>query len=362
MTPLHRKNNFDFIRMVAALCVLFSHQHALTGLREPSVLNVHSLGGFSVLMFFSISGFLVAQSWEADPNLWRFSVKRFLRIWPGFAVVIILAAVVLGPLVSSMSLREYYAHPLFKDYFSNLHFTLRDGLPLQFTGSAIPTAINGALWTIPLELKCYVALGFLGLIGVLGIRLMLPLLTLLAAAAYFSLEPQLGEIFKNLEWTLTTTLLIQFSLFFFAGSSFYYLRIQANKRHATLALGISWITAIIAITLGKPLLALWLVVPVTTLVFGNMSTPGIRDAGRYGDLSYGIYIYAFPVQQTFIWLWKDHISWWTLLGITAIATTTLAFLSWHLIEKTALQFKPKRKHPESSSKNLAPKPVLNSVD
>ena len=76
----HRLNNFDSLRLTAALFVLVSHQHALTGLPEPSILNVHSLGGLGVLIFFSISGFLVAQSWQADPNLWRFSAKRLLRI------------------------------------------------------------------------------------------------------------------------------------------------------------------------------------------------------------------------------------------------------------------------------------------
>lgn len=101
---LHKQNNFDFIRVVAALCVVCSHQFALNGLREPSVLNVHSLGGFGVLLFFSISGFLVMQSWAADPNVFRFGARRFLRIWPGFAVVITLTALVLGPCISTLSL------------------------------------------------------------------------------------------------------------------------------------------------------------------------------------------------------------------------------------------------------------------
>ena len=141
----HPKNNFDFVRILAALCVLYSHQHALWGLREPSVLNAHSLGGFGVLVFFSISGFLVAQSWQADPSIWRFAAKRLLRVWPGLAVAILFAALVLGPWVSALPLREYYAHPLIPEYLLNLRFVVRDALPLQFTGSAIAGAVNGAL-------------------------------------------------------------------------------------------------------------------------------------------------------------------------------------------------------------------------
>ena len=126
----HPKNNIDFIRMVAALFVLYSHQHALMGLPEPSVLGAHSLGGFGVLVFFSISGFLVAQSWHADPSFYRFALKRMLRIWPGMAVAVLLAALVLGPMVSTLPVREYYAHPLIGEYLLNLRFTVRDALPL----------------------------------------------------------------------------------------------------------------------------------------------------------------------------------------------------------------------------------------
>ena len=340
----HPKNNFDFVRMVAALCVLYSHQHALMGLPEPSVLNAHSLGGFAVLVFFSISGFLVAQSWQLDPNIWRFSVKRLLRIWPGLAVAILLAALVLGPWVSTLPLREYYTHPLIPEYLLNLRFILRDALPLQFTGSGIPGAVNGSLWTIPLELKCYAALLVLGLVGVLRVKWLMPLLTLTVAALYFYLFPGMDALLARFQQTATTNFLIQFSLFFFAGVSFYVLgihRLSGRARLAAPALAIA--AAALAMLLGRPLLALWLAVPTLTLMFGNASTPGVRSAGRYGDLSYGIYIYAFPVQQTFIWLYKDSLSWWPLLAVSAAVTVSLAFLSWHLVENPALQFKPKRK-------------------
>lgn len=330
--------------MMAALCVLYSHQHALMGLPEPLVLNAHSLGGFAVLVFFSISGFLVAQSWQLDPNIWRFSVKRLLRIWPGLAVVILLAALVLGPSVSTLPLREYYTHPLISEYLLNLRFIVRDALPLQFTGSGIPGAVNGSLWTIPLELKCYAAMLLLGLVGALRFKWLIPLLTLAAAAIYFYLFADMEALLARFQQTATTHFLIQFSLFFFSGVSFYVLgihRLSGLARLAAPALAIA--AAVFAMLLGRPLLALWLAVPTLTLGFGNASTPGVRSAGRYGDLSYGIYIYAFPVQQTFIWLYKDSLSWWPLLAVSAAVTMLLAFLSWHLVENPALQFKPKRK-------------------
>jgi peptidoglycan/LPS O-acetylase OafA/YrhL len=342
MSTAEPKNNFDFIRLFAALCVLFSHQHALTGLAQPSVLQIHTWGGLGVLIFFSISGFLVAQSWEADPHLGRFTIKRLLRIWPAFAVVTLLCALVLGPLLSPMPWRDYLTHPAFARYFSNLYFRIRDALPMQFTGNYMPTAINGSLWTIPLELKCYAMLGLMGLIGILRFRLVIPTLLAIAAIVYFSLEPYFDGLYKDLKWSSTNILLVQFTLFFFAGVSFFYLRVHQHIRWGLIALFLAWIAAGISYMFGKPLLVLWFCVPTTALVLGNMRTPVICQAGKYGDLSYGIYIYAFPVQQTCIWLLQERIMWWPLLGVTTLSTLAFAFFSWHLVEKNALRFKPKR--------------------
>ena len=344
VTP-HRQNNFDFIRIVAALCVILSHQYALNGLAQPSVLDVHSLGGFGVLLFFSISGFLVAKSWSADPHLLRFAVKRFLRIWPAFALAITLAALLLGPLVSKLALHDYYAHPMVKAYFNNLAFSLRDELPLTFVGNALPTAINGAIWTIPLEVKCYVALGILGVAGLLRQRWVLVVLTLAVAFVYAVLEPRGDRIVNGLLWSPEQRFLLEFGLFFFAGAVFHDFGIHTRRRRALAALALCWIGAGIAYGLGRPLLSLWLVVPVTTLLIGTASTPWLRRAGRFGDVSYGLYLYAFPVQQTLIWLYRDKLSWLAVFMLVLACTLGLALASWHLVEKRALRLKPARRAP-----------------
>lgn len=339
----HKQNNFDFIRVVAALCVVCSHQFALNGLREPSVLNVHSLGGFGVLLFFSISGFLVMQSWEADPNVLRFGVKRFLRIWPGFAVVITLTALVLGPCISTLSLQDYYAHPVVKDYFNNLQFSLRDQLPLTFVGNALPTAINGPIWTIPLEVKCYLALAVLGLTGLLrGKGLVTTLLTAALVFVYAILEPRGDRIVNGLQWVPEQRYLLEFGLFFFAGVIICKYKVTETRTRAITVLALCWLAAGIAFACDRVFLALWLVVPVTTLLIGTASTPYLRRTGRFGDISYGLYVYAFPVQQTLIWLYKDRLSWSMLFLVVLVVTTGLAFASWHAVEKRALRLKPRR--------------------
>ena len=143
-----RLNNFDALRIAAAFSVLLSHQYALCGLKEPVVFGVMSLGTLGVLVFFSISGFLVSQSWRQDPHLARFLAKRWLRIWPGLAAFTVLSACVLGPIVSTLSWRSYYSDVEFYAYFESLKlFTIQYGLPGVFDNNIAPKAVNGSLWT-----------------------------------------------------------------------------------------------------------------------------------------------------------------------------------------------------------------------
>ena len=336
----HPKSNFDFVRVVAALCVIVSHQYALNGMREPSVLDVHSIGGFGVLVFFSISGYLVSISWQSDPNGFRFVAKRFLRIWPGFAVAILLAALVLGPWVSDLALRDYYRHPLIGEYLKNLQFSLRDQLPLSYAGNAIPNAINGSIWTIPIEVKCYALLGLLGVAGVLKIRWAIAIATLVAVIAYAVVEPRGDRIVTALQWRPEQRFALEFGLFFFAGVLIHRFDVLSTPQRTGWFLAACWLVAIGAWFLQRPLLALWLVVPLTTLVMATASTPVLRQAGRFGDLSYGLYLYAFPVQQVLIWQLKDRLSWWSILALVCATTASLAWVSWHLVEKRALRYKP----------------------
>lgn len=105
----HQNNAFDFLRIFAASAVLYSHSYALYGLPEPYPLPGQTYGSLAVALFFSISGFLVCQSWMNDPSFSRFFIRRALRIFPGLLVVVILTALVIGPLFTTLTLQEYFA-------------------------------------------------------------------------------------------------------------------------------------------------------------------------------------------------------------------------------------------------------------
>jgi peptidoglycan/LPS O-acetylase OafA/YrhL len=354
-TSPHR-NNFDFVRLCAALCVVVSHQFALNGLPEPVILNTHSLGGLGVLIFFSVSGYLVAQSWDSDPQLGRFAARRLLRIWPGLAGVTLIGVLLWAPLVSSLPLKEYFHHPGVHAYLNNLRFSIRDGLPVSFTGSALPFAFNGPLWTIPLELKCYVVLALCGAIGLLRSKWPLLVVTAAILVRYGIVEPRGDGLVNSLGWELNDRWLLEFGLFFAAGVLLHY--VDFTRRRIVLALvAAGWAAAFVSVLSARLFLALWFLVPVAVIAIGTASTPFIRRAGRFGDLSYGIYIYAFPVQQTLIWLLGKQLSWGALFAVTLVSTGALAFMSWHLIEKRALRLKPKRRQNARADAQLEPKRI-----
>ncbi len=173
----HAANNFDFLRLAAAAAVLVSHQYALGGQPEPRLL-AFSWGGLGVLVFFAISGYLVAASWQHDPHAGRFVARRLLRVWPGLAVACLLTALVLGPLVSSLSTGAYLRHPETRHFLKILGLASFDaGLPGVFAGNPLAGSANGSLWTIPVEVRCYLALVVVGVVGlVTGVRLLMGML------------------------------------------------------------------------------------------------------------------------------------------------------------------------------------------
>lgn len=332
----HRSNNFDFIRLVAALAVMFSHQFALLGLPEPLVLHYQTLGGFAVLVFFSVSGYLITSSWQGDPHLGRFAARRLLRIWPGLICTVLLCGLLLGPLVTTVTMAEYWKSPVTHQFFRTLFFSVSPFLPGVFPHSPLAYVPNGVLWTIPIELRCYGYLAILGMCGILRLRwLMLSLLVCMAGWYFYVHNAEL--VFER---NHTHLFEVEYASFFFASACFYLFRDAWNtKFRKMLVLGVLWGLGALAYFIGHSLIAAFLVVPYSVVLLGTESFPVLRRFGRFGDLSYGVYIYAFPVQQTVIWLTPSR-GFTYHLAIALSITLMLAWLSWHLVEDVALGFKP----------------------
>lgn len=134
---------------------------------------------------------------------------------------------------------------------------------------------------------------------------------------------------------------LYFAAIFFLGATINMYRSALITTHNKLAIAIAVILGLIAILFSEYSTALFFIVPIVTISLAVRSWPWLKDAGRYGDLSYGIYLYAWPVQQVGILLLGKTMPYWLLAIFSVVGATALAFASWHLIEKRALLIKPR---------------------
>lgn len=326
-----RANNFDLLRLSAALLVLFSHAFVLTGhaAEEPVArLLRHATdgGGAAVGAFFVLSGFLIARSAEMRP--WRdFLRARALRIYPAFAMVVLVQTLVLGPAVSSLGAAGYLAAgETWAGLGRALLFSPRAGLPGVFEGNPLPGVVNGSLWTLRVEVLCYAAmLGW----GVLGAPRWL---VGLAAAAGFVALAAAHAAGAGLQVVSVLDCLV----FFATGAALWCWRGRVVLR--------GWVAAallagfwLLAATPAGPLL--WHVaLPYGVLHLGLAPAVAAGAMRRLGDVSYGVYLYAFPVEQALA-AGFPGIGAGALALCAAPAAVVLGVVSSRLVERPALRLK-----------------------
>ncbi len=330
----NHSNNFDALRIFAALTVLAVHQHALMGKPEPGIAGVATWGLVAVWVFFVISGYLVSQSWANDPHLIRFSVRRILRIWPALTIVVALSVLALGPWVTWLSYPDYWRSDTTWGYFRNLLMDSRYHLPGVFDKAPGNTSVNGSLWTIPYEVYCYVALAIAGCLGLLGRPIWLAIPTIAYIGWYIAqgLPDHTGLLDHGRE----------LGLYFLAGVGLFRLRTFWQPRRWTVMIA-TWAVAAALWYAHLHHVALVLMLPMTVLAIGSSSWPILRKAGQYGDPSYGLYLYAFPIQQLVVHFTYPHWSYEASVALAMLLTTIAAYLSWHGVEKLAMRFKPQRR-------------------
>ncbi|TPG10714.1 acyltransferase [Rhodanobacter glycinis] len=331
--PDHDKlNNFDGLRLFAALLVLFSHQFVFLGSTEPAPVG-DSLGMVAVMMFFVMSGYLVSESWYRDPHLMRFASRRLLRIWPGLAAAAVAIALV-SAAITVLPLHDYFGSGTRKFILANFKFETIYRLPGVFdTVPANPSlsAVNGSWWTIPVEARCYAYLAVLGAIGMRR-RLLSVVVLGLVTLMYVKTLPghSKADPFDNISFFYTA--------FFMTGVCARQY-IEELQRHRLALLGAIAVVIVTAVAFDQPRLGEWAVIAPLTLVLGSLSTPVIRSANRFGDLSYGIYLYAYFLQQLTVRLWPGQPSFGASVTIATLATVMVAWCSWHAVEAPSLRLK-----------------------
>lgn len=340
-----RENNFDFMRFVAASAVVFGHCYWLSGIghAEPVRLFTGSMdtADIAVNLFFVMSGFLIAASWLNSRSALDFAAKRALRIFPALCVSVLFTVLLVGPLATRLPLADYLTDRLTLGYLSNMLLVTQFHLPGVFTGNPFPDTVNGSVWTLPYEVLMYASLMLLGLLRLFG-RVAVLAVPLLLGLMHFYLAPTLG--IESGMLSKATRL----GMFFYGGAALYLYRdhLRWDWKIAFGLLGLSLASA----RSDWWLLVHVLTLPYLTIYLAHLPVPRLSRFGKYGDFSYGIYIFSFPVQQLLMhWLAPD-LSLATFMLVSLSLSLAMAVLSWHFIEAPALQLKrylPKRKVRES---------------
>lgn len=331
-------NNFGLLRLCFALLVAFTHSFFFVdgnSAREPLIRSFHSLSlaDVSVDGFFLISGYLVTKSYLKSKSRFEYLGKRVLRIYPGYiaacGVSLLIGAIAGGkfPKIDVQSILIGFIGVLFfrgvqlKDAFAHVPFP----------------GINGSLWTIAYEFRCYLALIVLGYLRIFRYRYLVGGLSLLLVAACCFLSGTPSQ--SALDWFLGNPYDdVRFFALFLTGSVFYLFedRIQLNWKYV--------IASLISLT---ALLALKDLATAALALFGGYAIFWFAFQGPKGrfskalnktDLSYGFYLYSWPVGNLIEWF-SPSISVWRLLLYTVVVSLTLAYLSWKIIEKPSLNLK-----------------------
>ncbi len=343
-----RHNNLNIIRLVASLMVLYMHSFSVcisdsSGDITYFLTNHKQLsGGLAVDIFFIISGFLIARSYDRSKNLWSYVKARFLRIWPLLFVVVMITAFVLGPLASSCSLTEYFQPDLFKFlrnmFFINTYSYLPGVFNYHYNHS-----LNGSLWTLQYEVICYALVAITAFLW-RKYKGTAPAFALILAGLYayvtygtaFSFGPLSANFISNF---------VRLAMFFAVGMTYYSYEEKIKLTFRGFCLALAGLVIGILFFEFEIFFAIFGSYIIFYLAFQKHFVAGWYD--RVGDLSYGIYIMAFPIQQ----LWLDIVGHPTEyyntmtmnpylnMVLTLLVVLPLSWFTWHYIEEPCLRLK-----------------------
>ena len=345
MPSSQHHNRFNLLRLAAALAVFVAHGLFLYRLYAPVPFAGHSLGSLAVYVFFFISGYLVCQSWMREPQ-WRvFWIKRAMRIFPGLLVAVVFSVGVLGWWVTTLPALDYWHAPgTWLNLLNNaVGLATVQTLPGVFEVNPFARAVNGSLWTIRYELAMYLVLATLAWLA-RGRCWVYPMtagaLALLWQAARVggwdaAIEAAGGPVAEVFRWRD----FCGFGVPFFMGSAMAAYAVRPQPWMGVVAvlaaLGAYWMPSAAGVQV-----AVWVLVVLGVFYVAHAGRPGRHQGGGGAqlDLSYGVYIYAFPVQQAVTELCLRQG--WSLavcMLLSLVLVVALAALSWYGVERPCIR-------------------------
>jgi peptidoglycan/LPS O-acetylase OafA/YrhL len=329
-----RRDNFLLLRFIAASMVIYGHGSAITGgtgwpeLFKHLGWGVYS-GAIAVDIFFVVSGFMITGSFLRRQHLGNFLWARVLRIYPAFLFCLVISAFVLGPIYTSLSIGAYFnEHGVIRYVTQNLKLqtSMVWNLPGVFTDNPVRTTVNGAIWTLPAEFRMYLWVALVGVLGVLSRKWLCSLLlVVLVACGIF--QPD------HLLWVPVSAFLRLAG--FFAIGVFCYLhreRIPVGWPYAAACILAAYVLRDTSLYPYAFALAL------SAFAFAFAYRIPWHGFNRFGDYSYGIYLWGFPMQQVIAHHFPTLSPIENAIPSFALALA-MALVSWHVIEQPALRLK-----------------------
>jgi len=331
---MSHRNNFTLLRLVLAVMIVVTHCYGIASneYEMPALMNHKVWGSIRLNMFFFISGYLVTASAFQSKNIFSFLMKRVLRIYPALIILVLITVFIIGPLFSSLHVKDYFSDSQTWRYLSSMSaFHIEYYLPGLFEKNTVKT-VNASLWTLTLELKLYLLL-LLSIVSGFLFTKYYKWFALISSVGFIALALTgftiVGTSYDSAIW--------QLAAIYQLGSFLQVIKI--SKRQMLICLAASFVFLFVRsifflshrIFIDEVLFYSFL-----TLVLAYYPNPGFR---LKNDYSYGLYLYGFPVQQIILQLSEDKIHPALDVLLTLLIAGCMALLSWKFIERPALDLK-----------------------
>jgi len=333
-----KQNNFNFLRFYFAFIVVIGHLIEISNIKAFQKFAPYFNTYISVTAFFCISGFLISRSYLNTPNLKDYFKKRAARLLPAYLFIIFTCAIFLS-LLSEYSFSEYFTHPvLFKYLFANLSFLnfIQPCLPGVFSNEISSCTVNAALWTLKIEVSFYLIIPIiLYLTKKIRLKYLLFIGIYLLSIIYRNTFEYLSTLNGVGYYTIIARQLPGFMSYFVCGIALYYY-FEFFIRNKKILLFFSVLIFILERKFGVEFLSpLALSIIVFFIAFSFKQLNGFA---KHGDISYGIYIFHYPIMKivTSLGFFSKYNP--VVVSLFIIILVLLAgYASWHLIEKRFLK-------------------------
>lgn len=323
-------NNLDFIRILSAIAVIYGHSYKLVTPGNDDPLNrmlwfTYS-SALAVKIFFFISGLLIVNSLMRDGSVRNFITSRFLRIYPALFVVIVISAFVIGPLAYSGTLSDYFSnHSFLKYVYYSLTLRMQFFIDGVFLGNGDNGSINASLWTIPFEIMAYlVTLSIFILVGINNKKAITAISLVIIATPILNID---GFVFVASPASEAYLLPSCFSL----GALF---ALHQDKINLDLKIPISFFIMFIAFK-SRFSIETFFYFSICTFALYASTTDIVKSFKIKHDISYGVYLWGFPVQQLITYYFHPNL--WYHIVFSVVVASLFGYLSFVFIENPAIK-------------------------